>query len=106
MVTGAVAVAGAGVASAGAACTTTALVPTQRDFIVGQGLPGDTLVRGKETLVRALLSQPDCATAKQTLTITSASLQVLNGTTPVGTGTLVSPTDATQGALSPLASGP
>jgi hypothetical protein len=106
MVTGAVAVAGAGVASAGAACTTTALVPTQRDFIVGQGLPGDTLVRGKETLVRALLSLPDCATAKQTLTITSASLQVLNGTTPVGTGTLVSPTDATQGALSPWASGP
>ncbi len=104
-VTGAVAVAGTGVASA-AACTTAALVPTQREFMVGQGLPGDTLVRGKETLVRAFLSLPDCATSKQSLTITAASLQVLNGATPVGTGTLVSPTDAAQGALTPWASGP
>jgi hypothetical protein len=104
--TGTVAVVGTGIASAGAACTTTALVPTQREFLVGQGLPGDTLVRGKETLVRAFLSLPDCATAKQSLTITSASLQVLNGTTPVGSGTLVSPTDTTQGVLSPWASGP
>jgi hypothetical protein len=102
--TGVVAVVGTGVAAA-AACTTTQLVPTQREFVVGQGLPGQTLVRGKETLVRVLLSLPDCATSRQSLRITSASLQVLSGTTPVGTGTLVSPTDATAGQLSPWAGG-
>lgn len=102
--TGVVGVVGAGVASA-AACTTAQLVPTQREFVVGQGLPGHTLVRGKETLVRVLLSLPDCATSRQSLRITSASLQVLSGTTPVGTGTLISPTDATAGQLSPWAGG-
>jgi len=65
---------------------TCAVAPVLRDSAVNQGVSGTAgyspLVRGKDTLVRLYLSGPNCGT--QTFQLTSASLQVKNGTTNLG----------------------
>lgn len=79
--------------AAGAACTTAELKPSLREMMVSQGLPSYTnLVRGKDSLVRLFLSKPECATSKQSITVTGVSLSVANGTTALGTGQTFSPT--------------
>src|SRR4051794_31313484 len=65
-----------------AATTCPALVPQLRDVTVNQGVGSyPVLVRGKETLVRAYLSLPSCTARGASISVTGATLTVLNGTT-------------------------
>ena len=65
---------------------TCAVAPVLRDSAVNQGVSGTAgyspLVRGKDTVVRLYLSGPNCGT--QTFQLTSASLQVKNGSANLG----------------------
>jgi hypothetical protein len=65
---------------------TCAVAPVLRDSAVNQGVSGTAgyspLVRGKDTVVRLYLSGPNCGT--QTFQLTSALLQVKNGSANLG----------------------
>lgn len=79
-----------------AADLTCVLVPQLRDVAVSQGISGPTgypvLARGKETLVKAFLSKPACATMSDRIKVESASLQV---TFPGSTATPTLPSTIT-----------
>jgi hypothetical protein len=70
-------------AAGGGTCT---VAPILRDSAVNQGVSGTAgyspLVRGKDTIVRLYLSGPNCGS--QTFQLTSASLQLKNGTANLG----------------------
>jgi hypothetical protein len=65
---------------------TCVVAPVLRDSAINQGVSGTAgyspLVRGKDTVVRLYLSGPNCGT--QTFQLTSASVQVKNGTSNLG----------------------
>jgi hypothetical protein len=68
-------------------CTDSQLVPRVAELLVSQGAPGyGRLARGKETIVRAYLTNPDAAictlSSRQSITPISATLGVANGDLP------------------------
>jgi hypothetical protein len=84
-------------AAGGTSCASADLKPSLRELMVSQGLPSYTnLVRGKDTLVRAFLSKPECASKTQTVTVTNVAVAVANSTASpavaLGAGSLFSPT--------------
>src|SRR5690348_2821463 len=82
---------------------TCAVAPVLRDSAVNQGVSGTAgyspLVRGKDTVVRLYLSGPNCGT--QTFQLTSASLQVKNGTANLGNAIAADPAPANVGGRFP-----
>ncbi|GAC1445328.1 MAG: hypothetical protein NVSMB55_25820 [Mycobacteriales bacterium] len=93
------------VSAANASCTTP-LAPVLRSATVNQGLGDyDRLTRGKQTLVRAYLSLPSCATSTDSIKLAGAGA-MLTMTGPAGTTTYqpFSPVGGTQ--LAPYATAP
>ncbi|MFL5967133.1 MAG: PxKF domain-containing protein [Gaiellaceae bacterium] len=77
--------------------------PIVRDSGVNQGVSGTAgytpLVRGKDTVVRFYLSGPNCGTA--TFQLTSASLQLKNGTSNIGQAVPADPAPITLSGNNP-----
>lgn len=68
-----------------AVCSASELTPQLRATTVNQGLGSyPDLVQGKDILVRYYLSRPACADTSQTITVTSASLNIKAGGLSVG----------------------
>src|SRR5262245_9722420 len=88
-------------AKGGGTCT---VAPVLRDSSVNQGVSGTAgyspLVRGKDTILRLYLSGPSCGSA--TFQLTSASLQLKNGTTNLGGAVAADPAPSNINGSFPL----